>query len=161
MRCWRDCSEEKKSHPRFSEPCLQHQRASLHDFEIALHPILHFLKLNKTSGLSAQKKKVYGPYQTTWRWFLQFSSQNMCPITNICFMRLTRKPISCHKCNQAMHHLFDFTVLSWKTKSYLFCRILVVCGAKQLTFQSVWPCLLQMAMEKRPKFALTTRRSGH
>ena len=41
--------------------------------------------------------------------------------------------------------------------SYLCCRVLVVCGAKQLTFQSVVPCRLQIAIENLPKFALTTR----
>ena len=35
-------------------------------------------------------------------------------------------------------------------KSYLFCRTLVVLGDIQLTLQSVYPCLLQMAMENRP-----------
>ena len=41
--------------------------------------------------------------------------------------------------------------------SYLCCRVLVVCGAKQLTFQSVVPCRLQIAIENLPKLALTTR----
>ena len=41
-------------------------------------------------------------------------------------------------------------------RSYRCCRVLVVCGAMQLTLQSVWPWRLQMAIENRPKLALTT-----
>ena len=62
------------------------------------------------------------------------------------------------------HQQRSIVIYIWSTyldcdsnrSTHFLCNTLVVWGAMQLTLQSVCPCLLQMAIENRPKLPRTT-----